>query len=430
MINCVVVHRVAWATHAGTSIRLSKHMAHEVDQKPDPRSDAQIRALWVLASYLARKYRNRSSSKKSRNPIPDAGGWIRRKAEETYLELEEEGKTLDWIPVKSPSQDAYTIPNFLHASTNDTDLRSLFNLYRDATLKFIVEHNANIDSDMLPFLRALEPAQGHYFNTKKLQDKYGLGREYFFDRTFIENTLNARANLVGGGIRAKDLVERMLESCAGVWLVYRISTPPADIEKPTFETCEINVSLLRIRPFRFLPETDKLLPRFIYEFRIGDIHKRHRAEGYIYPMSRKLNFLGRLVAEEDNSVVSFNWPEDDGWAQGEAHQNISEKQGLAYSTNALGDRIAFYFLAHRIDIAVNGQSDRYNAIVSVLQHTIAKYPAADLQSSMDAAIVEGKNNSKLAQAFDDLGIHVDIPDAAQLEKLFVSSRQHVVFREP
>ncbi|MEM9027953.1 MAG: hypothetical protein AAGC70_06260 [Pseudomonadota bacterium] len=278
---------------------------------------------------------------------------------------------------------------------------------------------------MQPFLRALEPTIGPYLDTLDLQRRYGIGEEFFFDRAFVANTLRSRGALIG--LPPVQVAQRILAGIAGVWIVYRISTPEGEDEQNaeplTFDKCRINVSLLRIRPFEFLSDIDHLAPRFIYEFTTGD--GMQRAEGYLFPVGGKINFLGRLTRGDVGALVSFNWPEDDGWATGQGTP-AGEKRGLAFSANARTQRVAFYFLAQFVPGSVVPDETNFDIFVSVLKTAVGQYDIASLQSSIRGSINMACQSIASGQC---LGLEVQVPSDDRLEELFSISQRDLVFRQ-
>lgn len=464
-------------------------MAYEIEVKPQP-TDRQIRALWMLGSYLARQYGHRTDKAK------DAAAWIRRAVDGEFTQRNPRYDTrlgtgeidvLEWLPLSSkqaipggddveapavaakPSRkvaaqpaklrsvkakqapkaskgangEGFVVKNYFHASTSDSDQRMLFNVYRAALMSYIVEHEPVIDEDMRPFLAALQPADGGFLSTPALRSKYGGDPEYFFDRSFIQGRF--REISAGLGVRPEAVAERFLAMCAGMWLIFRISTPPlANIALPKpdgtspefgFEDCRINVSLLRVRPHKFLTDRDRLTPRFIYENKAGAAAGIERAEGYVFPMGGKVHLLGRPRRVGVGSPISFSWTEDNGWEHGaDEMSEPPERRGLAYATNASGDRVAFYFQARFVHGSRMDNSAAYDAAVEVIKKVVDQYGVATVAQDIESRIAAARAESLSALGegkVDPLAgvkFSVECPSRQQLEDLFNASKRDVVFR--
>lgn len=377
----------------------------------------------MFGAYLSRRFRSRDQTK-------DAATWIRRGVDATYTQFTQgqgvEQQDLDWIPLttqtRGSSSGGYVVSNLLHQATNEQDSRNLFNIYRDAIVNYVVENNVDIDEDMLPLWKALEPDDSDILDTEELKQKYGMQQDHFIDRDFVANSFKSRA--VALGLRPEVVIRRYLEATSGVWFIYRISTPRLDALPSNFDECKINVSMLRVRPFDFLFQLDRSTPRFIHEFNSdSDGAKLMKVEGHTFPMSQKFNFIGRSRVG-NSSVVAFSWPEPEGW-ETDDHAPLARTFGLSMGTNSARAQIAYYSIADYIPGSRMADSAAFDAAVESLKGAIGQVDSCeDLACHVAAAIEKASQHSGVSAELSDY----QTPTKDEIHDLFDRSRQHIVFR--
>lgn len=399
-------------------------MDYAVTAKPDP-TPAAVRALLLFGIYLITKHRSRSAK-----DTRDAMTWIKKSVDDTYATVG--GADLDWIPMTASGE----VKQFFHLSTTDTDRVKLFNLYRDAVLKYVAEWGVHIDDDIVPLFLALEPGLSADFDTPELRRRYGLSHDIYFDRTFITETFEIAGAL--RRMRADAFARAFLGKVDGMWLMYRFSSKGFGDTVPIerLEQTRTNVSLVRIRPFAHLSPFETTTPVFIYES-TSDIPQEPtmRVHGHLYPAGGRVNFLGQRVRSEESQLgpVAFSWPlPPEGIAPNA--QRMTRCSGVAYGMNSTAERVAFYFLALFVPNAGDEATVVYDEKVKVYKELVGVYSTTSLDSELqrELATARKRYESDLSDPRKNplagLELPVPVPTQDELNELFKRSREDIVFK--
>jgi len=356
--------------------------------------------------------------------------WIKRSAEGTFKRLTASGNELDWMPLTNDGN----VKLFYHLSTTDSDRTNLFNLYRDAVLRFVSEWEIDIDDEMIPFFLALEPDRFEDFDTPDLQQKYSLTHEYFFDRAFFIQALDMAGRPLG--LRPEVFARRMLNAVDGMWLMFRFSSGGAGQPIESIEQTRMNVSLIRIRPFAHLSPLEVRTPLFIYESR-SDFPDQPlmRVHGHLYPAGGRINFLGQRDRHQEPTPapIAFSWPLSDEGLSGRS-SHMTKNYGVAYGMNSSLQRIAFYFFACFIPASNAESKAAYDERVKVYKRLVGVYPTATLDTELRTALGRAQQHylselpDKRENPLAGSELPLAIPTRDDLNELFKDSREHIVFK--
>ena len=387
-------------------------MPYAVDDEPTA-TDNDVAALVALGQYMITKYgpSNQLRSSKERNGkrytasqfyakrvSEEFEDWMKRREKNIKNDAvnEANGWFLDWVRLEG-RQDKLKIADFFHRSRKPDDLKSLFNFYLMITIELIDEHR-------LPIPPALEKCER--LLRSAYVSAYGGGNNAalpvpIFDEEYIDDAIYNSMRQQGQDLSTERLKEKFINTCDGIWIVYRFSSDDSAIKTPrdggesdyflssgwknpedvNLDAIKVNLSTLRITPYKHMIADGTYMPRFSYSFRsdrplsgAGSASIR-RALGSLFPLSNRINMLGRTVGNP-SSVVSLSWNEvhdDNGILIKEG-----KRRGLAYGTNASFERVSFLFLALYVPNSNDIPIDIFSSVREAYEDLVGAYSAHDI----------------------------------------------------